>query len=73
VNRYLAFSLAVSMTLSALAIPLHAANKPRAGRDSQNTVVWTNDDLDKFHVPGLICIVGRTNEETPKPAAYAKA
>ena len=67
-NRYLTFSLAISMTLSTLAIPLRAANRPRAGMDSQNTVVWTNDDLERLHVPGLISIVGRMNEETPKSA-----
>ena len=65
---YLTFSLAISMTLSTLAIPLRAASRPRAGMDSQNTVVWTNDDLERLHVPGLISIVGRMNEETPKSA-----
>jgi hypothetical protein len=68
-NRYLSSSLAISMTLTALAIPLRAANKPRAGTDSQNTVVWTNDDLARLRLPGLICIVGRINEETPKSAS----
>ena len=68
-NRGLTLSLAISMTLSTLAIPLRAANKPRAGTDSQNTVVWTNDDLARLHLPGLICIVGRINEETPKSAS----
>jgi hypothetical protein len=67
-NCRLMFSLAISMTLSTLAIPLRAANRPRAGMDSQNTVVWTNDDLERLHVPGLISIVGRMNEETPKSA-----
>jgi hypothetical protein len=73
-NRYLTFSLAISMTLGTLAIPLRAANKPRAGRDSQNPVVWTNDDLEKLHALGLISIVGRTDEERPTsesaPAPY---
>jgi len=68
-NRYLTFSLAVSMALSTLAVPLRAAKKPRAGTDSQNTVVWTNDELEKLHVPGLICIVGPTNEETATSAS----
>ena len=57
------------MTLSTLAIPLRAANKPRAGTDSQNAAVWTNDDLERLHDLGLICIVGRINEETPKSAS----
>ena len=75
-NRYLPFSLAFFMTLSALAIPLRAAKKPRAGTDSRNAIVWTNDDLASLHLPGLICIVGRTNEETSEsasaPASYAE-
>jgi len=71
-NRYLTFSLAISMTLGTLATPLRAANKPRAGTDSQKPVVWTNNDLERLHVPGLICIVGRTNEEQPtSPSAPA--
>jgi hypothetical protein len=75
-NRYLTFSLAIFMTSSTLAIPLRAAKKPRAGTDSQKAMVWTNDDLASLHLPGLISIVGRTNEETPKsasaPAPYAE-
>ncbi len=75
-NRHLTFSLAISMTLSTLAIPLRAANKPRAGTDSRNPVVWTNDDLEKVHSLGLISIVGRTDEEQPTlasaPAPYVE-
>jgi hypothetical protein len=56
-NRYLPFSLAFFMTLSALAIPLRAAKKPRAGTDSRNAMVWNNDELASLHLPGLICIV----------------
>jgi hypothetical protein len=72
-NRYLSFSLAISVTLSTLAIPSRAANRPHAGTDSQNPVVWTNDDLARLHSLGLICIVGQTNEETPKPASQPQA
>src|SRR6266446_743359 len=68
-NRYLTFSLAISMTLIILAIPLRAASKPRAGTDSQNSVVWTNDDLERLPALGLISIVGRTDEERPTSAA----
>ena len=68
-NRCLTFSLTIFMTLSTLAIPLRAANEPRAGTDSQNPVVWTNDDLERLHLLGMICIVGRINEETPKSAS----
>src|SRR5258708_28937846 len=68
-NAYLTFSLAVSVTLSTLAIPSRAANRPHAGTDSQNPVVWTNDDLARLHSLGLLSIVGRMNEETPKSAS----
>ncbi len=53
-TRYL--YAAVSLGLISVAIPLRAANRPRAGTDSQNTVVWTNDDLERLHDLGLICI-----------------
>jgi hypothetical protein len=68
-NRHLTFSLAISMTLSALGIPLRAANNPRARTASQNTAVWTNDDLERLHDLGLICIVGRMDAETSKSAS----
>jgi hypothetical protein len=68
-NSYLTLSVAISVTLGTLAIPVRAANKPRAGSDSQNTMVWTNDDLEKLHALGLISIVGRIDEETPTSAS----
>jgi len=75
-NRHLTFSLAISMTLSTLAIPMRAANKPRAGTDSRNPVVWTNDDLEKLHSLGLISIVGRMDEgqlaSASAPAPYVE-
>ncbi len=75
-NRYLTFSLVTSMTLSTLAIPLRAANKPRAGDMENKTAVWTNDDLEKLHSLGLISIVGPIDEERPTsasaPAPYVR-
>jgi hypothetical protein len=68
-NRHMTLALAIFVALSSLALPVRAANTPRAGTDSQNAVTWTNEDLERLHVPGLICIVGRTNEETPKSAS----
>jgi hypothetical protein len=69
-NRYLTFSLAISVTLSTLAIPLRAANKPRAGRMEKTTVVWTNEDLERLRAPGLISVVGQpaTLEDTNSAA-----
>src|SRR6266852_253758 len=60
---------AVTLGLISVAIPLRAANLPHAGTDSQNAVVWTNDGLERLHDLGLICIVGRMNDETPKSAS----
>jgi hypothetical protein len=68
-TRYLTVLLA--LTLFPAVRSSRAANKPHSGTDRQDPVVWTNDDLERLHVPGLICIVGRTNEETPKPASAA--
>ena len=76
-NRYLTFSLAISVTLGTQAVPLRAASNPRSGTDSRNPVVWTNDDLEKLHRLGLISIVGRMDEEQPSsasaPAPYVEA
>jgi hypothetical protein len=60
---------AVTLGLILAAIPLRAANRPHAGTASQNTTVWTNDDLERLHDLGLICIVGPLNEETPTSAS----
>jgi hypothetical protein len=56
---------AVTLGLIVVAIPLRAANRPHAGTDRQNKMVWTNDDLDKLHDLGLISIVGRVDDERP--------
>jgi len=83
-NRHLTFSLAISMTLSALAIPLRAANKPRAGKTEKTTVLWTNEGLEKLRPLGGISIVGQSNSaedstamppphiETQSPEWYAE-
>jgi hypothetical protein len=68
-NRYLPFSLAISMTLSALAVPLRAANKPRAGKTERATVLWTNEDLEKLRGLGLISVVGQAPQQATAAAA----
>jgi hypothetical protein len=60
---------AVALALISVAIPLRAANRPHAGTDSPDKMVWTNDDLEKLHRLGLISIVGRIDEERPTPAS----
>ena len=69
-NRYLPFSLAISMTLSTLAIPLRAANQPRARKAEKNMVLWTNEDLEKLRPLAAISIVGQPNQaDDSTPAA----
>ena len=58
-NRSLTFVLAISMTISTLAIPLRAASNPRAGKTERAAVLWTNDELEKLRPLGLISIVGQ--------------
>jgi hypothetical protein len=74
-NRYLYY--AVSLGLVAASMPLRAADRPYAGTRSQNTVVWTNDNIEKLDHLGLISIVGRIDEErpaqVPAPGVYARA
>jgi hypothetical protein len=52
----------VGLALVFFAIPLRAAEKPHAGTKDQNSVVWTNDDLQKLHNLGLISIVGQAEK-----------
>jgi hypothetical protein len=71
-NRYLTFSLAITMTLSTLAIPLRAANQPRAGKPEGAKVVWTNEDLERLRGLGLISVIGQDPEEAPSDDAQAE-
>jgi hypothetical protein len=76
-NRYLTFSLAISVTLSTLAIPLRAANKPHARKMGRTTVVWTNQDLKKLRSQDLISVVGQPalvqdTTATALPSPYVK-
>ncbi len=68
-NRYLRFSLAISVTLSTVAIPLRAANKPRAGETEKTTVLWTNEELEKLRPLAAISIVGQANKADDSPTA----
>jgi len=73
-NRCLTLSVAVSMTLSTLAIPLRAANNPRAEKTQQAVVLWTNDELEKLRPLGLISTVGQpTTAEDATAAALPPA
>ena len=61
----------LTLGLVSVAIPLRAANGPHAGVDAQTAFVWTNDDLEKLHGPGMISIVGRMEEEATATSAPA--
>jgi hypothetical protein len=67
-NSHSCISFCVAAVLTAM--PLRAANRPHAGTDRQNTVVWTNEDLERLkRTPGLISIVGQvTNEDVDASA-----
>lgn len=68
-NRYLKFSLAISVTLSTVAIPVRAANKPRAGKAEKTTLLWTNEDLEKLRPLAGISIVGQPNKAADSSTA----
>jgi hypothetical protein len=59
---------AVTLGFVLVALPLRAANGPHVGTGSENTVLWTNDDLARLHSLGLISVVGQIDQEKPKPA-----
>jgi hypothetical protein len=60
-------SVGFCLAFVAVAIPLRAANGPLARRDLESKAVWTNEDLSKLHVPGLISVVGQEGDEEPAP------
>jgi hypothetical protein len=60
-----------TLGLASVAIPLRAATAPRAGLGAQTAFVWTDDDLEKLHGPGMISIVGRMEEEATATSASA--
>src|ERR1700730_12653532 len=62
------FIFTASLALLSAPIPLRAAERPHAGADTRNKVVWTNEQLEKLHNLDLICIVGQVQKEKPKPA-----
>jgi hypothetical protein len=66
---YLLLSLTISLALTTPAIPLRAANKPRAGKTEGATMVWTNDDLERLRAKSLISVVGQVPEKATEAAA----
>lgn len=70
--RTYSFTLAAVVAL-AMAMPSHAAEKPRPaqGNQNQSKKVWTNEDLDQLHSQGLISIVGQDVTEASAPTQPA--
>src|SRR5258706_4764361 len=58
------YMFAVTLGLISVAIPLRAANRPHAGTDRQNKMVWTNDDLDKLHTLGRFPSLAETTTKS---------
>jgi hypothetical protein len=63
VKRYLYFD--VNLGPVAVTTPLRAVNRPRSGTECHTMMVWTDDDLEKLHIPGLISIADRIDDERP--------
>jgi hypothetical protein len=59
----------MTLGLFSIAIPLRAASRPHGRIESQHTVVWTNDNLQRLHDLGLISIVGAMSEGMPESAS----
>jgi hypothetical protein len=59
----------MTLGLVSVAILLRAASRPRGRIESQHTVVWTSDNLERLHDLGLISIVGAMSEGMPESAS----
>ncbi len=68
--RYLLFPLGVFLSLSVLAAPSRAANKPRSESEKPKTV-WTNDEIEKLRLRGLITFFSVPEAAPPGPAVPA--
>jgi len=59
----------MTLGLFSVAIASPAASRPRGRMESQHTVVWTNDNLERLHDLGLISIVGEMSDGMPESAS----
>ncbi len=59
----------MTLGLLSVAIASPAVSTPRGRIESQHTVVWTNDNLERLHDLGLISIVGAMSEGMPESAS----
>lgn len=68
--RYLSIPLSVFLSVCVLAAPSRAANKPRAAAPDKPKTIWTNDEIEKLRLRGLITYFN-VPEEAPAPSVAA--
>jgi len=69
--RYLTFVAGVFLCLVAVAQPSRAANKPRGGKPEGAKTVWTNDEIEKLRLRGLITFFSVPEKAPEAPSAAA--
>ena len=70
--RYLTFVAGVLLCLGGVAQASRAANKPRDGKAETAKTIWTNDEIEKLRLRGLITFFS-VPEKAPEAAAPASA
>ncbi len=68
--RYLSIPLSLFLFVCVLAAPSSAAGKPRGGKSETTKKVWTNDEIEKLRLRGLITYFN-VPEEAPAPSLPA--
>lgn len=71
--RYLTFGIGVLLCLGAVAQTSRAANKPRGGKPDTAKQIWTNDEIEKLRLRGLITFFSVPEKAPEAPAAAAPA
>ncbi len=67
--RYLSIPLSVFLSVCVLAAPSRAAGKPRGGKSETTKKVWTNDEIEKLRLRGLITFFSVPEAAPEAPAA----
>ena len=67
--RYLSFPLSAFLSVCVLAAPSRAANKPRGEAPDKPKTVWTNDEIEKLRLRGLITFFSVPEAAPEAPAA----
>lgn len=67
--RYLFIPLSVFLSVCVLAAPSRAANNPRAAAPDKPKTIWTNDEIEKLRLRGLITFFSVPEAAPEAPAA----